>query len=125
MIDILDMLHILHINILDILHIDILAELRISLRQRVDRRMLVQVHAALFPDVRLLAVSEQSIRSASLTVAVTHPGTNLHNCCLTSKYIQLVSRVYFIIQKNVQTIRNSCQNAKFFVICFRLLLMIF
>ena len=46
--------------------------------------MLVQVHAALFPNVRLLAVSEQSTRSATLTVAVTHPGTNLHNCCLTS-----------------------------------------
>ena len=38
--------------------------------------MLVQVHAALFPNVRLLAVSEQSTRSATLTVAVTHPGTN-------------------------------------------------
>ena len=46
--------------------------------------LLVQVHAALFPNIRLLAVSEQSIRSATLTVAVTHPGTNPHNCCLTS-----------------------------------------
>ena len=46
--------------------------------------MLVQVHAALFPNVRLLAVSEQSTRSETLTVAVTHPGTNAHNCCLTS-----------------------------------------
>ena len=57
---------------------------RTGLRQRVDRRMLVQVHAALFPNVRLMTVSERSIRSATLTVAVTHPGTNLHNCCLTS-----------------------------------------
>ena len=46
--------------------------------------MRVQVHAALFPNIRLLAVSEQSTRSATLTVAVTHPGTNAHNCCLTS-----------------------------------------
>ena len=53
-----------------------------GLGQRVDRRMLV--HAALFPNVMLLAVLEQSIRSATLTAAVTHPGTNLHNCCLTS-----------------------------------------
>ena len=44
----------------------------------------VRVHAALFPNVRLLAVSEQSTRSATLTVVVTHPGTNAHNCCLTS-----------------------------------------
>ena len=44
--------------------------------------MRVRVHAALFPNVRLLAVSEQSTRSATLTVAVTHPGTNAHNCCL-------------------------------------------
>ena len=46
--------------------------------------MRVRVHAALFPNVRLLAVSEQSTRSATLNVAVTHPGTNEHNCCLTS-----------------------------------------
>ena len=46
--------------------------------------MRVQVHAELFPNVRLLAVSEQSTRSATLTVAVTHPGTNAHNCCLIS-----------------------------------------
>ena len=57
---------------------------RTGLRQRVDRRMLVQVHAALFPNVRPRAVSVQSMRSATLTVAVTHPGINLHNCCLTS-----------------------------------------
>ena len=31
--------------------------------------MRVRVHAALFPNVRLLAVSEQSTRSATLTVA--------------------------------------------------------
>ena len=66
-----------------------LLELRVSLRrtglrQRVDHRMLVQVHAALFTNVRLLAVSERSI-SATLTVVVTHPGTNAHNCYLTSK----------------------------------------
>ena len=55
-------------------------ELRISLkrtglRQRVDRRMLVKMHAALFSNVRLLAMSEHSIRSATLTVVVTggHP----------------------------------------------------
>ena len=34
--------------------------------------------------VRLLAVSQKSLRSATLTVAVTHPGTNAHNCCLTT-----------------------------------------
>ena len=48
---------------------------RTGLRQRVDRRILVQVHPALFPNVRLLAVSERSIRSATLTVAVTHSYT--------------------------------------------------
>ena len=64
-------------------------ELRVSLkrtglRQRLDRLILVQVHAALFPNVRLLAVSEGSIRSATLTLLVTHPGTNLNNCSFTS-----------------------------------------
>ena len=44
----------------------------------------LRLNAALFPNVRLLAVSEQSTRSATLTVAVTHPGTYAHNCCLTS-----------------------------------------
>ena len=33
-------------------------------------KMLVQVHAALFPNVRLMTVLELSIRSATLTVAV-------------------------------------------------------
>ena len=33
--------------------------------------MLMQVHAALFPNVRLLAVSERYIRSATLILAVT------------------------------------------------------
>ena len=67
------------------LYLELMVSLkRTGLRQRVDRRMLVQVHAALFPNVRLMTVSERSIRSATLTVAVTHPGTNLHNCCLTS-----------------------------------------
>ena len=46
---------------------------RTGLRQRLDRRMLLQMHAALFPNIRLLAVSERSMRSATLTVAVTHP----------------------------------------------------
>ena len=64
-----------------------LTELKVSLRRtgirgRVDRCLIMQVHAALFPNVRLLAVSERSIRSATLIVAVTD--TNLHNCCLTS-----------------------------------------
>ena len=57
---------------------------RTGLRQRVDCRILVQEHAALFPYVRLLALSDRSIRSSTLTVAVTHPGTNLRNYCLTS-----------------------------------------
>ena len=69
-----------------------LYELRVSLRrtglrQRLDRRMLVHVHAALFPNVRLLAMSERSIRTVTLAVAVTHPGTNTHNCCLTYSHL--------------------------------------
>ena len=43
-----------------------------SLRQRMDRCMLMQVHAALFPNVTLLAMSDRSIRSATLTVVVTY-----------------------------------------------------
>ena len=46
--------------------------------------LLVQVHAALYPNVRLLAMSERYIRSVTLTVGVTHPGTNAHNRCLNS-----------------------------------------
>ena len=42
------------------------------------------LHAVLFPSVRLLAVHPQQTRSRTLTVAVTHPGTNAHNCSLTS-----------------------------------------
>ena len=38
----------------------------------------------LFPSVRLLVVHPQQTRSRTLTVAVTHPGTNPHNCSLTS-----------------------------------------
>jgi hypothetical protein len=34
------------------------------------------LHAVLFPSVRLLAVHPQQTRSRTLTVAVTHPGTN-------------------------------------------------
>ena len=42
------------------------------------------LHAVLFPSVRLLVVHPQQTRSRTLTVAVTHPGTNAHNCSLTS-----------------------------------------
>ena len=39
----------------------------IGLSQGVDRRMLMNAHAASFPNVRLLAVSKQYIRSAMVT----------------------------------------------------------
>ena len=42
------------------------------------------LHAVLFPSVRLLVVHPQHTRRRTLTVAVTHPGTNTHNCSLTS-----------------------------------------
>jgi hypothetical protein len=42
------------------------------------------LHVVLFPSVRLLVVHPQQTRSRTLTVAVTHPGTNAHNCSLTS-----------------------------------------
>ena len=42
------------------------------------------LHAVLFPSVRLLVVHPQQTRSRTLTVAVTHPGTDTHNCSLTS-----------------------------------------
>ena len=38
------------------------------------------LHAVLFPSVRLLIVHPQHTRRRTLTVAVTHPGTNAHNC---------------------------------------------
>ena len=56
--------------------------------------MLVQVHAALFPNVRLLAVSEQSTRSATLTVAVTHPDTNAFELCQNMKGTTFQLREY-------------------------------
>ena len=68
---------------------DCILELRVSLRHTGLRKgwtvacsCKCMLHC--FPNFRLLAVSEQSTRSATLTVAVTHPGTNEHNCCLTS-----------------------------------------
>jgi hypothetical protein len=42
------------------------------------------LNAVLFPSVRLLGVHPQQTRIRTLTVAVTHPGTNAHNCSLTS-----------------------------------------
>ena len=38
------------------------------------------LHAVLLPSVRILVVHPQQTRSRTLTVAVTHPGTNAHNC---------------------------------------------
>ena len=60
--------------------------------------MLMQVNAALFPNISLLAISEQSIRSVTLTVAVTHPGTNTNNCCLTSDIDLTASHIRFWIE---------------------------
>ena len=62
--------------------------------------MRVRVHAALFPKVRLLAVSEQITRSATLTVAVTHPGT----CILTNTH----KNIFFI---NILQILHNKQRA--------------
>ena len=42
------------------------------------------MHAVLFPSITLLDVHAQHTRSRALTVAITHPGTNAHNCSLTS-----------------------------------------
>jgi hypothetical protein len=42
------------------------------------------LHAVLFPIVRLLDVHPQQTRGRTLTVVVTHPGANAHNCSLTS-----------------------------------------
>ena len=42
------------------------------------------LHVVLFTSIRLLVVHPQQTRSRTLTVAVTHPGTNAHTCSLTS-----------------------------------------
>ena len=55
-------------------------------RQVLDRGGPSHVQAflndVLFPSARLLIVHPQQRRSRTLTVAVTHPGTNAHNCSL-------------------------------------------
>jgi hypothetical protein len=43
------------------------------------------LYAVLFPSVWLLDVHPQQIRSRTLTVAVTHPGTNAQHGLLTSR----------------------------------------
>jgi hypothetical protein len=48
--------------------------------------MWVLVHAMLFPNGGLLAVSKQVMISATLTVAVTYPITNIHEIVFTTIY---------------------------------------
>ena len=43
------------------------------------------LHAVLFPSVRLLVLHPHNTRRRTLNVSVTHPGTNAHNCSLTSR----------------------------------------
>ena len=56
-----------------------------SLEQVRRKENILSWSAVLFPSVRLLVVHPHNTRRRTLTVAVTHPGTNAHNCSLTSR----------------------------------------
>ena len=56
-------------------------ELRVILRHMLGRHILIKVHAALLPNVRVIAMSEQSIRNEDIAA-----GCNFVIFCNFSKY---------------------------------------